>query len=195
MTQIARQTTWASLQTLTASALNAEFNNVVNAWNNHDSGASRWTVMDATTIKKSGTTLLTVFQTITATTTSGVSLTANSTVATNLAATITPSSTANRILVIASGSFRITGTSLANGGATFIKRGTTDLSAGANFSNSLIQVSGQAVDCSVAINYVDSPATTSATTYTVWLFSNTASNTLTFPSASQVGSITLMEVG
>lgn len=42
MVVIARQTTWASLQVLTASALNGEFNVVFNAWNNADAGTGLW---------------------------------------------------------------------------------------------------------------------------------------------------------
>ena len=43
MATIARVTTWSSGQILTASALNGEFDNIVNTWNNHDSGSSSWT--------------------------------------------------------------------------------------------------------------------------------------------------------
>lgn len=42
MVAIARATTWASLQVLTASALNGEFNVVFNAWNNADAGTGLW---------------------------------------------------------------------------------------------------------------------------------------------------------
>ena len=42
MATISRITTWSSLQVLTASALNGEFNNIVNTWNNHNSGSSLW---------------------------------------------------------------------------------------------------------------------------------------------------------
>lgn len=50
MSQIARITTWSSGQTLTASALNGEFNNIVNAWNNQDNGTSTWTKVIVTTL-------------------------------------------------------------------------------------------------------------------------------------------------
>lgn len=54
MSQIQRQTTWASLQTLTASALNGEFNNIVNTWNNHDSGTSSWTSVKTAALTVTG---------------------------------------------------------------------------------------------------------------------------------------------
>lgn len=40
MAQIARQTVWPTKESLTMPTLNNEFNNIVNTWNNHDSGAS-----------------------------------------------------------------------------------------------------------------------------------------------------------
>jgi len=45
MSQISRVTTWSTGQVLTASALNGEFNNIINAWNNQDSGSSSWGVL------------------------------------------------------------------------------------------------------------------------------------------------------
>lgn len=48
MSQISRLTTWAAGQVLTAAALNAEFNNIVNAWNNIDSASAAWTSLSVT---------------------------------------------------------------------------------------------------------------------------------------------------
>jgi hypothetical protein len=47
MSQISRITTWVSNQVLTAAALNAEFNNLINSWNNQDSGSSSWSILKA----------------------------------------------------------------------------------------------------------------------------------------------------
>lgn len=49
MSQIARVTTWASGQVLTASALNSEFNNIVNFWNAADNGSTPWTALSVST--------------------------------------------------------------------------------------------------------------------------------------------------
>lgn len=48
MSIISRITTWATNQVLTSSALNAEFNNVVNLLNNLDSGTTTWDNVNAT---------------------------------------------------------------------------------------------------------------------------------------------------
>jgi hypothetical protein len=42
MSTISRGTSWSSGQTLTAAALNSEFNNLINYLNNSDSGATTW---------------------------------------------------------------------------------------------------------------------------------------------------------
>lgn len=54
MAQISRITTWAAGQTLTAAALNTEFNNIITAWNNIDAGSSSWTTLKATTFSVTG---------------------------------------------------------------------------------------------------------------------------------------------
>lgn len=43
MTQVARITTWPTIDSLQAPALNNEFNNFINAWNNTDAGIISWT--------------------------------------------------------------------------------------------------------------------------------------------------------
>jgi hypothetical protein len=55
MSTLSRQTTWVSQQQLTAAALNAEFDNVVNGWNNQDSGASTMTAPKAAAFTVTGT--------------------------------------------------------------------------------------------------------------------------------------------
>lgn len=62
MATLSRITTWASAQTLTASDLNGEFNNLLNGHNNHDSGSSRWTTVDASTFKLAGQNFTNWFQ-------------------------------------------------------------------------------------------------------------------------------------
>ncbi len=50
MTQVAAVTTWSSGQILTAAALDGEFSQGYNNWNNHDNGTSTMTSPKATTI-------------------------------------------------------------------------------------------------------------------------------------------------
>jgi len=71
MSQISRITTWVSSQVLTAAALNAEFNNLINSWNNQDSGSSSWTILKASgattlssTLNVTGATVLSALLTI-----------------------------------------------------------------------------------------------------------------------------------
>jgi hypothetical protein len=52
MSQIGRLTTWASMQTFNMPTLNAEFENIINSWNNHDSGGTHWNFVNI----KGGTT-------------------------------------------------------------------------------------------------------------------------------------------
>lgn len=88
---------------------------------------------------------------------------------TNLSATITPTSASHRIRVSVSAAM-FTNT-LTNTGVFTLKRGTTDLGAAANggfgYLGGAALMQSQAV-----INYIDSPATTSAITYQLFIRSS-----------------------
>lgn len=113
-------------------------------------------------------------------------------VTTGITASITPSSASNKILIIATGELMNTGSSNATVCTLF--RGTV---AGTNLSSSgaFNKVYGDNFDRgAISISYLDSPATTSAVTYTVGFRTDNASFTsyaLTNPS---LGSIVLMEI-
>ena len=54
MSIISRITTWVSGQVLTAAALNGEFNNITNLFNNIDSGTTGWTTLKINSGKITG---------------------------------------------------------------------------------------------------------------------------------------------
>jgi len=105
-----------------------------------------------------------VLQVIHSNFTSAISTTSSSLVTTGYSASITPSSTSNKIIVM----FGFTGGNNTNTGSGIrlgIYRGATNLTGTTGYFT-WTQTSG--VSLGTAINYVDSPATTSATTYTIY---------------------------
>ena len=142
-------TTYTSGQVLTAASLNANF-----------SFAAGGVIQVKSVVKT---------DTFTASVASG-----SSTAITGVSVSITPTSASNKILVVA----QITGGTTASGGGTFytLKRGATAIGIGDAASNrqrvttGIIGVdSAQAANSLVnaTISFLDSPATTSATTYSV----------------------------
>ena len=135
-----------------------------------------------------------VLQVVYATAHSEVSTSSSSYVASPLTATITPSSTSSKILVSYSGSFYHYSAVQVS---STIYRGSTDIAAiGSNYgimrswqqsSRGFFPHQGQ---------ILDSPNTTSATTYTVYVKKNSGEYTIDFPTASvhTFPSITLMEI-
>jgi hypothetical protein len=85
---------------------------------------------------------------------------------TNLAATITPTSSSHRIKVTVTSTLQVNGASTV--GHVSIKRGTTELSSGGG-GFALVRngsTASQNGAMTTTFSYIDSPATTSATTYT-----------------------------
>lgn len=125
-----------------------------------------------------------VLQVVQGTRTSAFTTTSTSFVSTGLSATITPSSSSSRILILCSSAL---GT---NGSATTfatIYRDSTDLAP--TTDGFALQYNGNAgfLSTSAAISYVDSPATTSAITYAIYLRTTSGSNTAFFGSAFGTG--------
>ena len=106
-------------------------------------------------------------------------------VTTNQSATITPTRNTSKIFII------VNATNYSNNfdAKYTIYRGATNLGGGSGSAMLL----NHAVDWGTcAINYLDSPATTSSTTYTVYFA--TTGGTAYFNTTSTSGSITLMEI-
>ena len=103
-----------------------------------------------------------------------------------LSVTITPSSSSNKILIIATTSISVQDT-----GWFTIYRGATDLGAGSN--KGMLAIGG-GINGTMAMNYLDSPATTSATTYQVYYRCNNVSTPVTLNNDNSKGSITCLEI-
>lgn len=115
-----------------------------------------------------------------------VNTTSTTYVATGLTATITPTNSANKILVIATGSF-------ANGGsgnACFITIGRNGATVG---DINAIYAGSTQVWSPSTINYLDSPATTSATTYAMYFKSSSGNSSFNWTTGF-IANITLMEI-
>lgn len=134
-----------------------------------------------------------VLKVVSATSTTQSSTTSSTFASTNLTASITPASSSNSVLIVATGT--LTNNSLAacvSGMAIF--RGSTNLGASAGFV--IINGSSAGVSLAVpaAIVYLDSPATTSSTTYTVKIRSSDNATSTSLGGANQTQSIVLLEI-
>jgi hypothetical protein len=135
----------------------------------------------------------TIVQVVTATTTTQTATTSTSFVDTALSASITPTSSSNKVLVMVDGA--IGSANSAGGSIINIVRGSTVLQyKGAQYVGvTNINISNQ------AMILLDSPATTSATTYKVQIVAQSASSQATFNYVftgytAPTANITLMEV-
>jgi hypothetical protein len=134
-----------------------------------------------------------VLQVVSATYGSSFSTTSTSFTATGLSATITPKFSNSKILIITSSVFFVSGSGFS--GYYTVYRGTT---SGTNLGNTTGGFaagygSSSAVTSTASANYLDSPSTTAATTYTVAIRSETGTAVYTSPN-SNTATITLMEI-
>ena len=137
----------------------------------------------------------TILQVVNATTTSTTSTTSNSFVDTNLTATITPTSSTSKIFVIMSTIIYFTRGSASGGGKLQLVRGATNLITQTDSSLFMTAASVASIESIVqpSVTYLDSPATTSATTYKMQVAANTGT-TIYFSWNSNASFLTLMEV-
>jgi len=117
------------------------------------------------------------------------STTSTSMVSTSLNASITPTSSSSKILVLVSGA--AANNTLNAVAILTIYRGATNL-AGSSFTYHANPVSGLNNWQSVNMVYLDTPSTTSSTTYTVYFKSS--SGTAYLGTGANTNTITLMEV-
>ena len=134
-----------------------------------------------------------VLQVVTGNTSTQVSSTTTTFIDTTLTATITPSSSSSKILILVNihGIYNFAN---ANLGHKFsIVRNSTNINLFCNFINYL--GTAAALITSISSNYLDSPATTSATTYKVqFAKGDSTSGTASVQHNSDVSTITLMEI-
>jgi hypothetical protein len=117
------------------------------------------------------------------------SVSSTSFISSGLYATITPSSTSSKILILITGTVGINATGNAPYGTIY--RGSTNLSTtgdGGFFHR--YPNTGTGI---IAINYLDSPSTTSATTYALYVKQVNGGSATWFNGGK--GAITLMEIG
>ena len=133
-----------------------------------------------------------VLQVRTGTNSSQTATSSTSFVDTGLSATITPSSTSSDILVLITSHIDSENTNVQ--ARATISRGGTNLGEGVSgFGGPYGTSSRVGVMCS--ITYLDSPSTTSATTYTLQIKTSNGSYAVTEGSTALKSSITLIEIG
>lgn len=136
---------------------------------------------------------LKVVQIIAATASSNFTTTSSTYQSTNLTASITPTSASNKILVLTSGVLINTNPSVTNAYIT-VFRGSTNLGVGANAALGVSISGGTSTTNQIVSPFVvDSPSTTSSTTYTVKIFSSNNSTNVSFGS-DMLQSILLVEI-
>ena len=129
-----------------------------------------------------------VLQVVQGTTTAQVSTTSSSFVTTSFSASITPSSSTSKILAMVTA---VGYTNSTNQQSYFtIYRNSTNLNS-AGFVD-MLSSAGQLIS-NQSFQYLDSPATTSSTTYTLY-FKTDGPNTFYLNVNPQISSITLMEI-
>lgn len=111
------------------------------------------------------------------------------TAATNFSVAITPTSASNRVRITVSANYAIgTATSYIN---ITIKRGSTELSGQ---TGGFTFIRGAATEVSASFSYIDSPATTSATTYQVFFRSSNNTDTVTINAGTALSTIIAEEI-
>jgi hypothetical protein len=129
-----------------------------------------------------------VVQVVQGTLTSNESTTSTTPVATGLSASITPSSTSSKIYIMVSG----TGENTAVDGAYYtIYRNSTNLAGTSNGFMEISSNSSTAVVTGICVNVLDSPATTSSTTYSLYFWT---SGSTAYINSATTSTITLMEI-
>jgi hypothetical protein len=139
-----------------------------------------------------------VIQTVNGVTTTQLQVTGTTYTDTGLTATITPTASTSKVLVLVSIPYEL-GSSNNNGGFFKLLRGSTSICEnaynpymyGANWTSS---AGSNYIDGVCSMNVLDSPATTSATIYKVQFKIYTTNNTLTISNYNAPCSITLLEI-
>jgi hypothetical protein len=141
-----------------------------------------------------------VLQVVTATTTSTVTVTSTTFTDSNLTATITPTLSTSKVLVLISQPCDIfrTSTGTSMGGGYKLLRGATDIYTYG--TDAALYMQGASADLALQVtmpvSYLDSPATTSATTYKTQIRSEGGANTrIRAQPSPTVSSIVLLEIG
>jgi hypothetical protein len=131
-----------------------------------------------------------VLQVVNATTTTATTTTSATFVATNLSASITPKFSTSKILIQVTGPIdSAAANSQANG--TIYRNSATNLGSAAGITN-IFSSAGRVIG-SLAMTFLDSPNTTSSTSYTVYI-NGSAGDSIAFPQGTNTATITLTEI-
>jgi len=151
-------------------------------------GTNGLTFNNATTQASAGS----VLQVVSLTNSTQVSTTSTSYITTGLTVSITPKFSTSKVLIIVN--YTCYNASLNNGDYHTIYRNSTNLATGGTpaFVQSYANLANNFA-FQVAMSHVDSPATTSATSYTAYFKSGSGQNVQTNWSNNS-GSITVMEI-
>jgi hypothetical protein len=104
-----------------------------------------------------------------------------------LSVTITPSSASNKILILVSSAVTADSNDI---GSYTIFRGATNITGANGFG--VTRDAGGGAQCNIGINFLDSPNTTSATTYQVYM--KVTGNAAYLNAGSRTGTITVLEI-
>ena len=135
-----------------------------------------------------------VIQVVSATTTTTVSVSNSTFVDTTLTATITPTSATSKILVLVSqnGMRKVSGQSLDNIGIKLFRASTLIAHPAVFAAYTATSLNLYGLSCS--LSYLDSPATTSATTYKTQIANPDGSGAVSTQANNENSTITLMEI-
>ena len=137
-----------------------------------------------------------VLQVIVGTTNTRVTATSNAWLDTNLSASITPSATSSKVLVMVTGD--VQADAWKDGAVTVFRGGTGGINLGsATLGIQYLKGISSASGHSVSFNVLDSPSVDVPTSYLVKIINNTGSGNIYLPhnSGHNVNTIILMEIG
>lgn len=133
-----------------------------------------------------------VLQVVAGTTTTSTSSSSSTFADTGLTATITPSSASSKVLVMYSMSYRKTAGAADNAVNLRLLRGATNIGARTSMGYTSTAILNYGTAGSIVL---DTPATTSATTYKVEFASDNNTAAVTVQGSSDLSTIILMEIG
>ena len=132
-----------------------------------------------------------VLQAVTFTYSTQESTSSTSFVASSVTASITPSSSSNKVLIMVSGTQTTSGNASHN--VATIYRGSSTNLGDSSYGISYAYTSGGSAHSGISMNVLDSPSTTSATSYTMY-FRATAAHSQTLQNAGAKSTIILLEI-
>jgi hypothetical protein len=133
-----------------------------------------------------------VLQVVSASQGTQTNTTSTSYVDTGLSASITPTSSSSKILAIYSAQFRKGTGDISNGVNVILVRGSTQIQKAAGFGG--FTNTNIFATWNLASSFLDSPATTSSTTYKVQFSSTISGQNVNYLTDGAEGYITLMEI-